>query len=298
MVVTDKKSKTNIMFIINPISGGKEKTEIENKIRNAFETLNYNIQIEYPRHKNHATEIAKKSITEKYDVVVAVGGDGTVNETAKALIGTNILFGIIPTGSGNGLARFLKISMRQNKAIHIIKNRNTIKIDTVKINDEYFINIAGLGFDALIGHLFANYGKRGFISYLRLILKEYFQYKNENYELVIDNKSIKVKALLVSFANSSQFGNEAHIAPLALINDGLVDVCILEKFPWWKSFFLAFLLYTKGLTRSKYYSLIKTEKVLVKNTQNLKAHIDGDPITFNSDIHIVVDPSSLNIIIP
>jgi diacylglycerol kinase (ATP) len=290
--------KLRIKFIVNPISGGKEKSVVEKKIIDYFSPEYYDIDIEYTRHKNHANAIARSAVLENFKIVVAVGGDGTVNETAKALIGTSLQFGIIPMGSGNGLARFLKIPMHPEKAIKVIKKRKIFLMDTININDEHFVNIAGLGFDALIGHLFANYGKRGLMSYIRLIFREFFKYRNEEYELIIDGRIHKIEALLISFANSSQFGNEAHIAPLAEINDGLIDICVLKKFPWWKSIFLAILLYSKGLTKSKYYQVIKTKSAEIKNTKSLLAHIDGDPIIFNSDISININPLSLKILIP
>jgi YegS/Rv2252/BmrU family lipid kinase len=290
--------KIKIKFIINPISGGKNKAGIEKLIYEAFCSDNYSVDIQYTQYQRHATEIASKSVSDGFNQVVAVGGDGTVNEVAKALIGSDVEFGIVPMGSGNGLSRFLNIPFKPELAFNVIKKRRIFAIDTIKINDEYFVNVAGFGFDAHIAHLFSTYGKRGFVSYIKLIFKEFFKYKDDNYSLIIDGKTLNINAFLVSFANSSQFGNNAHIAPLAEINDGLIDICILKKFPWWKTFIIVILLYTKGLSKSKYYNVIKAPSLKIINTKSLKGHIDGDPIVFNADVDIEILPLSLKVIQP
>jgi diacylglycerol kinase (ATP) len=290
--------KKKIKFIINPISGGKDKAGIEMMIYKEFSLDKFEVDIQYTQYKLHATEIATRSITEAYDMVIAIGGDGTINEVAKSLIHSNVKFGIVPMGSGNGLARFLKIPLKPKKALAVVKKNNIFCMDTIKMNQEYFVNMAGLGFDALISHLFANYGKRGFISYLKLIIREFFRYQNDNYKLLIDGKSYSSNAFLISFANSSQFGNGAHIAPLAEINDGLIDICILKKFPWWKTILITILLYSKGLAKSEYYQVIKTPSLKILNDRELKAHVDGDPVIFSSDIDIEIIPLSLQIIVP
>jgi YegS/Rv2252/BmrU family lipid kinase len=298
MTEMPNKIKNKIRFIINPISGGKSKVVIEKLIRMEFSNSDYDLDIQYTKYRHHATEIAKQSIEEGFNTVIAVGGDGTVNEVARALISTKILFGIIPMGSGNGLSRFLNIPMNYRKALQLIKNGRSFKMDTIIANNEHFVNMAGVGFDALISHLFANYGKRGFISYLKLITREFFRYKDNTYKLLINGQLHEYNAFLISFANSSQFGNGAHIAPLAEINDGLIDICILNKFPRWKSFIITVLLYSKGLARSKYYSVIKTPSLEILNNNKLFAHIDGDPVIFDSNVKIEIVPLSLNIIVP
>ncbi len=290
--------KEKIRFIINPISGGRKKTGLEALIYREFNASEYEVDIKYTEKKGHAISISRESVKEKFDVVVAVGGDGTVNEVARELISSGLAFGIVPMGSGNGLSRFLKIPMNKRKAFEVIRKKNTFLMDTIRINENYFINVAGIGFDALIGHKFADYGKRGFISYVKLILNEFFTYQNDTYTIQIDKETNQYQAFLISFANSSQFGNEAHIAPLAQINDGLIDICILKKFPWWKSISIAILLYSKGLAKSKYYRVIKTPNLKIHNNKRLKAHIDGNPVIFNSDIFLKIIPLSLKIIVP
>jgi diacylglycerol kinase (ATP) len=296
--MTDNQAKKKILFIINPISGNNKRENKQQLIEDIIDAKHFDVNFKYTEYSKHATEIAKQAVNQGVDIVVAVGGDGTVNEVSKALIGSETNFAIVPSGSGNGLGRFLKIPLKTKKAVEVINSGKSFKMDAIKINEEYFVNMAGVGFDAHISHLFSTYGKRGFRSYLKLILKEFFTYTPGKYTLKINGQQITKQAFVISFANSSQFGNNAHIAPLAEINDGLIDVCILKRFPAWKSLYITLLLYSKKLTKSKYYKIIKAREVEIINDKNLPAHIDGDPIAFDSNVKISIIPESLNVIIP
>ncbi len=296
--MTDNQAKKEVLFIINPISGNNKRKNTRQLIENSIDKKKYKVTFKQTEYSKHATVIAKQAVDEDIDIIVAVGGDGTVNEVSKALINTNTSFAIVPSGSGNGLSRFLKIPLNTKKAVELINKGKLFKMDAIKINNDYFVNMAGVGFDAHISHLFANYGKRGFRSYLKLIVKEFFTYKLNKYKLKTNGETCDIQAFVISFANSSQFGNNAHIAPLAKINDGLIDICILKKFPAWKSLFITLLLYSKKLTKSKYYQIKKVRELEIINSEKLNAHIDGDPITFESNVKISIVPESLNIIIP
>lgn len=289
-------TRQKILFIINPISGKDEKTNIDNIISDYIDKDKFEISFVFTEYGKHASSLAKHAVKDGYDIVVAVGGDGTVNEVASSLINTDVKFGIIPSGSGNGLARFLKLPLNVKKAVEIINCSNFTQIDTIKVNNYYCVNVAGVGFDAHISNLFANYGKRGLQSYVKLIIREFFKYKEKLYKILIDNRVGEKQAFVISFANSSQFGNDAHIAPLAEIDDGLIDICILRKFPAWKSLFMAVRLFTKSIHKSKYYQLIKTNELEIINSETLHAHIDGDPFTFNSNVKIKILAKSLNVI--
>ncbi len=285
-----------ILFIINPISGKGKTKNIENIILANIDKSKFECSFAYTEYGKHAIELSRKAVNEGFNIVVAVGGDGTINEVAGSLVNSDVKFAIIPRGSGNGLARFLNIPLDIKKAVDTINKNQFRKIDTIKVNDNYCINMAGVGFDAHISHLFANYGKRGLKSYVKLIIKEFFSYKNQDYKLLINNELIDKQAFVISFANSTQFGNNAHIAPLAKIDDGLIDICILRKFSVFQAIFLALRLFTKTIHKSKYYQLIKTEKLEIINSDTLHAHIDGDPFVFNSNVEISVLHNSLSVI--
>ncbi len=288
--------KKKILFIINPVSGAKKKNTIKQIIDNEIDNNKFDLSIKHTEYQGHGKEIAEWAVQNKFDVVVAVGGDGTINEISSSLINTDTIFGIIPKGSGNGLARFLNIPMNTRKAVQLINKMNVFKMDTIRLNNFYYVNMAGIGFDAHIAHLFANYGKRGLKSYIELIFKEFKTYKSMRYRLLIDGKPIEKTAFLVSFANSSQFGNEAHIAPLAEINDGLIDVCILHHFPKYKAIAIVSQLYTKRLIKSKYYDVYKAKQLQLISDTELKGHIDGDPVNFGKELNIKILPKSLTVI--
>ena len=232
-----------IIFIINPVSGiGKHKI-VERLAEELLDKSRFIPTIVYTNAAGHATEISRNAAADGIDIVVAVGGDGTVNETAAGLVGTATALGIVPAGSGNGLARHLKIPMNVRRAIEVINDGKSLKIDTATINDQLFVNLAGVGFDASVAKKFAVAGKRGFSTYLRITTNSYKNYEPKQYTLIIDGKVIKRRALLISFANSSQFGNNTSIDPTASINDGYIDVCIVGKMPYWKALILAPLLF-------------------------------------------------------
>ena len=284
-----------ILFIINPISGvGKQKV-IEKLIDEHLDKNLFDYRIVYTQHPKHAITIAKQAAADKYHIVVAVGGDGSVNETAKALVNTNTVMAIIPTGSGNGLARHLEIPLNLIDAMKLINSGKEKQIDTIELNNETFVNVAGIGFDALIGHEFAKFGKRGFSSYVKIVFRELRRYKAQEYQLIIDNKSIHRKAFLISFANGSQWGNNAHIAPLADVSDGVMDIAILKNFNLISVAAIARRLFGKTLHLSKRLEIIKAKEVKVKQTASI-AHLDGEPIESGNELYIKVNPLSLKVI--
>lgn len=284
-----------VLYIINPISGvGKQK--IMEKLLKKYSAKNIEYTIKYTERAKHATEIATQN-KNNFDAIIVVGGDGSVNEVGQALINTNTAFGIIPTGSGNGLARHLKIPLKIKDAINKINNYETIYIDTVSINNAFYINVAGIGFDALIAHKFAQYGKRGFSSYIKITASEFRHYKAQKIKLTVDNKTSNEDVFLLSVANGSQFGNNAYIAPSASINDGLLDITILNKFPLISAPKLAYRLFTRKIHRLKIAKTIKAKDIVIEQEGEILVHIDGEPIVLNNRVEINIIPNSLKIIV-
>ncbi|MCD4747206.1 MAG: diacylglycerol kinase family lipid kinase [Bacteroidales bacterium] len=290
--------KKNIHFIVNPVSGiGKQKV-IEKQIEEHLDKSKYEYRVIYTKTPGHATELSKEAVQSNVNILVAVGGDGSVNEIARGLIGTDTVLGIIPTGSGNGLAHHLNIPGNYEQAFKIINKEKSIKIDTASINNTLFVSIAGIGFDALVAKKFAKSKKRGFLTYLRIVTEKYAGYKPKKYKLEIDGEKIKTKALFISFANSDQFGYNAAIAPKAKIDDGLLDVCIVQKAPLIEIPFLAHLLYWKKIDRSKYIKVIKAKHVKVIRKKNKTINIDGEPVKLSKKLNVKIMPLSLKIIVP
>lgn len=289
--------KKKICFIVNPISGVGRHKVVEKLIDQHLNRTLFDYEIVYTKAAKHATELAKQAVSRNFNIVVAVGGDGSVNEVARGLIGSTTAMAIMPAGSGNGFARHMKIPLDLKKAMNIINDAKEASIDTIQLNNETFINVAGVGFDAHIGWEFAKFGKRGFSSYLKVIIREFPKFKVQNYELIINGIPLHRKAFLISFANGSQWGNNAHIAPLADVADGLMDIAILKNFSFWNVISIGYKLFRKTIHLSPHLETIKTKEVLVKQTNTI-AHIDGEPIEVGHSISIKVNPLSLRVIIP
>jgi diacylglycerol kinase (ATP) len=289
--------RKKLLIIINPVSGtGQHESVVEN-ITDLVKESEFDYKIVFTKHPGHATEMAAEAVKNQYDIVAAVGGDGTVHETGKALIGSSTALAIIPRGSGNGMANNLKIPLKLPSAIKVLTESKTIKIDTVKINDNCFLGIAGCGFDALVAWEFAKFGKRGLASYVKIVLREISKYKEDTYFLEIDGKEYTRKAFLISFANSSQFGNNAVVAPGAKMYDGLIDVAIIERFPINQLPQMAYKLFTNSLDKSKYLEIIKGKNIHIKQNSEL-VQLDGEGFSMGKELAISVNPLSLNIVVP
>ncbi|MFT4900702.1 MAG: diacylglycerol kinase (ATP) [Flavobacteriales bacterium] len=288
--------KISILFIINPISGTGKKKIVEQLIKEELTHNKFEVSIRYTEAVGHATVIAKEGVETCVDVIVAVGGDGSVNEVAKGLIGTNVKMGIIPAGSGNGFARHLNIPMDKRKAVILLNKLHSKSVDTASVNDQLFVGTAGVGFDAHIGLKFDEASTRGFWTYLKLTFKEYFNYKEQSYQISIDQKkTINEKAFFMSFCNINQWGNNVFISPNSKIEDGLIRVVLIRKMNLLSVPFFAFRLFSKSVDKSKYYKEFSGKKVEVNQAINL-IHIDGEPIRLGQKLFVEIKPSSLEVI--
>lgn len=290
--------RRKIKFIINPISSFGRKKIIEKLVRETLAEDKYYYEIVYTVEPGQGTALAKGASETGYDTVVAVGGDGSINEIAKGLIGTATKLGIIPAGSGNGLARHLKIPFNPTDAIKLILEDNTKKIDTININNEKFVSIAGIGYDGFVAKEYAKAGKHGFWSYFKIISQNYLEYKPKKYNLNIDGNELTVKALMINFANSSQFGYNTSISPNASLEDGLIDVCILKKIPVVELPLLAQLLFIKQIHRTKYVKIIQAKHIIVERKRNRYINLDGESVKLGKRLEITVNPKSLNLLVP
>lgn len=289
--------KTKITFIVNPFSGVGKQKRIERLVKKNLNRKVFEYEILYTAYPKHATELSAGAIKRGAEIIVAVGGDGSVNEVAQGMIGSNATLAIIPTGSGNGFARHFDIPTDPAKAIQVINDQHDQWIDTVRINEEAYLGVAGIGFDADVSAAFANFNIRGPASYLLAVLSELPQYKPQDYDLVIDGKPMHKKAFLICFANTKQYGNNAFIAPNAKIDDGFLDVIIWKEFPPHAAPKLVHDLFTKHLEDSKYTETFRCQEVILKKP--LKTlHIDGEPLSVEDDVYIRVLPSSLKILTP
>jgi len=291
--------KEKILFIINPVSGiGKQKT-VERSLERLLDINKYTYSIAYTEYAHHATTIARSAVEQGYGTIVAVGGDGSINDCVRGVIGTNVKLGIIPAGSGNGLARCLHIPLDVDKAIEVINNCNSLNMDSVEVNGKVYASIAGVGFDALIAKQFTGSKIRGFQTYLRLVLQNYFAYKPKTYTLLIDGQKVEEEALFISFANSNQFGYNAVIAPKASVNDGKLDVSVVKKIPLALTPLLVEMMFFRQLDRSPYIQTYSAKEVRLLDFEDGLINLDGEGIEIGEkELVFKVNPLSLNLIIP
>jgi lipid kinase, YegS/Rv2252/BmrU family len=290
--------KKKILFIVNPISGTQNKKFILSQLQDRIDSNKYEIEVKYTERAGHAEEIAAQAASAGVYCVTAIGGDGTINEIGRSLIHTDTILGIIPCGSGNGLARHLRIPMDSRKAIDIINKGKVSTIDYGKINDKPFFCTCGIGFDAFVSLKFAAAGRRGILTYLEKTLYESLKYKPETYEVESDDTKTRYKAFLIACGNASQYGNNAYIAPQASLQDGLMNVTILEPFTVLDIPSLAFQLFNKTLDQNSRIKTFKSKKIHIHRSHPGVVHYDGDPVMMNEEIDIEIIPKGLLVIAP
>ena len=288
--------KRQITFIINPISGTHSKDEIPRIIEARLDKTQFDYEIRMTEFAGHAAEIAYECSEKGQDIVVAVGGDGTVNEVARSLIHTDTALGIIPCGSGNGLARHLCLPLEAKKAIDIINACKIEAFDYGVINDLPFFCTCGMGFDAFISLKFAEAGKRGPITYVENVLKEGLKYKPETYEVEDESGAKKYKAFLIACANASQYGNNAYIAPGATMKDGEMDVIIMEPFDVLDAPQIAADLFMKTLGNNSKIKTFRAKKIHIHRKEPGAIHFDGDPIMTGTDIDVHIEHEGIKIL--
>lgn len=287
----------NIAFIINPISGTQNKRKIPKLIEKWLNTERFKHDIVFTEYRGHASELAEFYVRLGFDIVVAVGGDGTVNEVASTLRHTNTSLGIIPIGSGNGLARHLHIPTSIEKALLMLNNSESITIDYGIVNNKPFFCTCGTGFDAFISSQFANGGKRGLFSYIEKMITGYLGYESETYTLIGDDVEIETKAFVITFANASQWGNNAYIAPQASVQDGEMDVAIMSNFPVILAPTIALQLFTKTIDKDLFMNTVKAKKITLIRKKPGVFHYDGEPSEEGREINVEIIPDGLKVMV-
>jgi YegS/Rv2252/BmrU family lipid kinase len=290
--------KEKVAFIINPKSGTNKKHHLPGLIQDTINDLEFEVDLFYTEYAGHASELAVDLVKKGFSKIIAVGGDGTVNEVAKALVHTNAALGIVPCGSGNGLARSLRIPLKAEDAINLVNYGKVISMDYGTINQQPFFCTCGVGFDAHIGNKFATSANRGFITYIKETIRAYFYYRPRKYTIKIDGEKIKTRAFLVTVANAGQYGNDAYIAPQAELQDGKLDLCILNPFPKHHALNLGFRLFNKTMDRSEYINTIKGQSITIKRKKKGEVHLDGEPAIMGKKLKIKIEELGLKVLVP
>lgn len=292
-------ARRKILFIVNPHSGVGDKS---NWIAIATKMLaqDFDLEFKYTTHRGHACELAQRAVTECVDIVAAVGGDGTVNEVASAIVNTETALAILPMGSGNGLARDLGIhTLLPFNALETIKQGHSIRIDYGTANGVPFFCTCGVGFDAHISWRFSRGRQRGFWNYLILCIREYFRYKPKEIILEFDGQQcVKRRAFIVNCANTQQLGNNAYIAPQADLQDGLLNVTIVRPFGFWAAIRIGTMLFLKQIDKIKYTETFTCRSLTMTVPRGTPFHYDGEPVRMPSEIRIEARPQGLKVIVP
>jgi YegS/Rv2252/BmrU family lipid kinase len=284
-----------IIFIVNPKAGKKKKMDVPLFIKSNFKSEHY-FEIIVWENKNDFESIKKYIFENKFTIAVAVGGDGTVNKVASAIVHTSVSLGIIPMGSGNGLARTLNLPMNPKNALKVISLAKGCSIDSGIINDRNFFCTSGIGFDAHIGNLFSTSTKRGLQSYVKIICSEFYHYKPKHYQLTFNGTTISSKAFLITFANAGQYGNNFYIAPHADLKDGLLTMCILQPFSFYNLLPIISKIIRRKTMNSKFLKYSNGTQFTVKTNEAVIYHFDGEPGELVNEVEVSILPNSLQVI--
>lgn len=293
-----KNEVNKVLFIVNKYSGTGYQPAVEGRIIEACEQQDIECSIEFTQGRGHATALASQAAAAgEFRYVVAVGGDGTVNEVAQGLLGTSTAMGILPKGSGNGLARHLRIPMKLSEALKTLFSSQPIAMDTFLLNGKLSLNVSGIGFDGHIANLFGKEKKRGLQGYAKHALNEFIQFREFEVEIDTARQSLSRKAFVVAIANSSQYGNNARIAPAASVCDQLLHISILKKVPAYRLDFV-YAFFAGKIDRTAYCEIVETDKLTIRLNAPVAYHIDGEPCGVNDRFDIELQPRSLRMLVP
>ena len=293
---------TSIHFIVNPISGNGNNLITPKLVSGVFNFDEFKVKIKQTQRPKHAKELALKSIKEGADVIVACGGDGTVNEIASSLVGSNVKLGIVPMGSGNGLASALKIPKSISGALNVIKNSNSTQIDVGEINKHYFFSNTGIGFDANVINNYSKTKQRRLGSYLRASLLTFFNNPPSlSVKITTESKSLRLKPFMVFVSNSNEMGYDISLTPKASIQDGMLDAIIVEPLNKLEIIYFGFLLLIKRPQSFKkaHYFLTKNLEITNLEKGGVLAQIDGESVQIKANqINIQIKQAALSVVVP
>ncbi|MDE7408340.1 MAG: diacylglycerol kinase family lipid kinase [Muribaculaceae bacterium] len=289
----------NYLLIINPISGTGSKEGLAQYVVEHLSDTQRQVHVAYTTAGGDATRLARKAADNGFAAVIAAGGDGTVNETATALCDTGVALGILPMGSGNGLARHLGIPIDPAEALNIIASHNILDCDYCTVNNRPFFCTFGVGFDAAVSEKFARQKKRGKLSYIRSAISEYVSYNPQVYTISANGHIITQKAFIVACCNASQYGNNAYIAPKASITDGMMDITIIHAggTPL-DTAIMGVDLFTGYINRNTLIRTFRTQEATIIRSGIGPAHIDGEPVTMEEEMKVICKHCGLRIFTP
>lgn len=289
--------KKKILFIINPVAGIRRKDKIPRYINKYLNHSLFSYEVIYTEARGHATEIAQQAVKENIDVVCVAGGDGSVNEVATGLIGSKTALAIIPSGSGNGLARHLGYSINIKSTLSVINDFHVKKIDVCKVNEHFFFSLIGVGFDAYAAKVFSREETRGFLTYAWASLKSINSFQPFEYTMLINKEILEGHAFMINICNSNQYGYNVKIAPHAHLQDGMMDVVIVKKMPKIKLPLLVMQLFMRSHIFSMDVKYLKTDKLSLSSPAYSYLQIDGETVHKAKDFEISIQKEVLPVLV-
>ncbi len=289
--------KQKILAIINPISGVQKKSNIKEALKNYLDSQKWELEIVYSQYAKHAIELAKEAVKNNFNCVIAIGGDGTINEIGSALVNTPTILAIIPMGSGNGLARHLKIPLDVKKSIEKINDQQVDKIDVCYANDKPFLCTSGIGFDGLISNLFAKQNTRGLKTYVSLAIQSYLKFKNFKYSIQTTTKNIVGEAFMITVANANQYGNNAYISPESQVQDGKFEIVVIKKSSFLKMIKLVIQSFMGTIHKSKLIDIIESSTASIELFVEEFTHRDGEATGKGKNFEYTIKEKALKIFI-
>lgn len=290
--------KKKIRFIINPFSGTSGKQSTPSLIKQLIDHSKFEYEIVYTEYAGHAIQLAKEGVNLNYDCVAAVGGDGSVNEVAQSLIYSNTSLIVLPGGSGNGFSMHLGLGRSIKKAIQMINTGKVIEIDTCTVNDRFFINVSGIGFDARIAYKTKQNKRRGFLPYLITSFREALKFKHQKLKIIVDGQTISGEYAAAVVANASMYGYHFTIAPTASMQDGIMDLMLIKKAPLYKYFLTIFRFLNRTLHKSRITETLKGRAISIVMEDDNFLHVDGEGYKAEKELKFKMNSQSLKVLAP
>lgn len=291
--------KRQVRFIVNPISGTRSKSKIDKEVSVALDKNKFDHRIVFTEGPRHAIELTAQAVAEKVDIVVAVGGDGTVNEVASALVHSETRLAVVPYGSGNGFAMHLGLGRNPQKALSFLNDTKELLIDSCRVNEHFYVNLAGVGFDARVVYELKNSKTRGFQAYFKNSVKQGIKYKNQVYRVQYDdNEVVEEKFLSITVANASMFGYNFTIAPNADLSDGVLDVVHIKDAPKYKYFANMHRFLNRSVLKTPLTHLKFAKKISINSPDPIYYHVDGEGMIIEKELVFSINPASLKVLVP
>ena len=270
--------KKQLLLIVNPKSGTGNQGDFPHLIDEVIDESRFSVDVRMVQAEGDAYRFGREAVEKGYYGLVAVGGDGTVNGAAAAVVDSEVALAVVPCGSGNGLARHLNIPMNARKALVVINHDRVEAFDYCTVNERPFMCTCGMGFDAQVAYDFSQAGKRGFITYLQKTFSVYATYQCDDYVIHLDGKRIDEKAFVIALCNAAQYGNNSFIAPHASMQDGMIDMTVISPFKFYDAPFVGLSLFFKNIDKNRHVAIYRAKEIIIERKHHGPMHIDGDPV--------------------